>query len=65
MRQNRTATCASKVAYSTWKLAEHAALSIRRRFGDPVEPYRCPHCHGVHVGERKDNGRRPRVEEPA
>jgi hypothetical protein len=36
--------CGAKRAYETRELADRAARVLDRQRGQPMHPYRCPHC---------------------
>ncbi len=46
----RPVGCAGKRAIPDRREAGNIAVRMRRKHGLPLEPYRCRHCSGWHVG---------------
>lgn len=44
------AQCDGKSKYRTLRIAGKAAKAMTEKFNELIEPYRCPHCHGLHIG---------------
>jgi site-specific recombinase XerC len=56
--------CTGKRAFARFCQAARAAKRRNRNDGGAhVEPYHCRHCHGFHIGEARDYGKRRRKEE--
>jgi hypothetical protein len=52
LRQSSPDTCARKVRYPAEASARRASVAMSRKTGTEIEPYKCPHCDGWHIGHR-------------
>lgn len=42
--------CTGKRVFASMKAALRRAKLMRRKYHEPLEAYRCPKCHGYHIG---------------
>lgn len=52
MSIRRRAGCEGKSTLQSWAVAARVAKQMRRRWHEPIQPYRCQHCSKYHVGGR-------------
>lgn len=47
---DKSACCDGKHVFRSMRYAQQVARKMRREKNEPVAPYRCPVCHGIHLG---------------
>lgn len=46
---DKSACCDGKHVFRSMRYAQQVARKMRREKNEPVAPYRCPVCHGIHL----------------